>query len=103
MKTIRFDRQNAIGRVVLANPPYNRLDLQFSACLRQAVHDASESDIRVLVIAAEGPHFSFGGEGREWAGKDVKWVPTFVGGVNLFYRAVGARWGTTLSGVPGGA
>jgi hypothetical protein len=26
-KTIRFERQNAVGRIVLANPPYNRLDL----------------------------------------------------------------------------
>jgi hypothetical protein len=28
--------------------------------VRQAVHDASESDIRVLVVQTEGPHFSFG-------------------------------------------
>ena len=48
--TIRFERQNAVGRIVLANPPYNRLDPQFSKYLRQAVHDASESDIRVLVV-----------------------------------------------------
>ena len=48
------------------HPPYNRLDLQFSECLRQAVHDASESDIRVLVVQAEGPHFSFGSDLREW-------------------------------------
>lgn len=53
-KTIRFERQNAVGRLVLANPQYNRLDLQFSGCIRQAVHDASESDIRVLVVQAEG-------------------------------------------------
>ena len=43
--TIRFERQGAIGRIVLANPPRNLLDRQFSECLRQAVHDASESDI----------------------------------------------------------
>ena len=76
--TIRFDRQNAVGRIVLANPPRNLIDRQFSECLRQAVHDASESDIRVLVVQAEGPHFSFGGEVREWPGKDVNWFRTFV-------------------------
>ena len=69
--TIRVERQNAVGRIVLANPPYNRLDLQFSECLRQAVHDASESDIRVLVVQAEGLHFSFGSDLREWTDKDV--------------------------------
>src|SRR6202048_809334 len=87
-KTIRFERQNGIGRSVLANPPFNRLDLQFSECLRQAVHEASESDIRVLVIQAEGPHFSFGGEVREWPGKDVNWFRTFVAEVNVSYRAI---------------
>src|SRR5260221_2187165 len=101
MKTIRFDRQNAIGRVVLANPPFNRLDLQFSECLRQAVHDASQSDIRVLVIEAKGPHFSFGGEVREWPGKDVNWFRTFVAEVNLSYRAIEALRVPTIAAVQG--
>src|SRR5258708_22385235 len=89
-KPIRSERKAAVGRMVLATPPYNRLDLQFSECLRQAVHDASQSDIRVLVIQAEGPHFSFGGEVREWPGKDVNWFRTFVAEVNLSYRAIEA-------------
>ena len=66
--TIRFERDGAIGNIILANPPFNRLDLRFSEALRAAVHQASVSDIRVLVIRAEGPHFSFGGEVREWPG-----------------------------------
>ena len=78
MQTIRFEREKGVGRIVLANPPFNRLDKKFSECLRQAVHDASESDIRVLVLKAEGPHFSFGGEVREWPGKDINWFRTFV-------------------------
>ena len=101
MKTIRFERQNAIGRIVLANPPFNRLDRQFSECLRQAVHDASESDIRVLVVQAEGPHFSFGGEVREWPGKDVNWFRTFVAEVNLSYRAIEALKVPTIAAVQG--
>jgi enoyl-CoA hydratase/carnithine racemase len=100
-KTIRFERQNAVGRIVLANPPYNRLDLQFSECLRQAVHDAGQSDIRVLVIQAEGPHFSFGGEVREWPGKDVNWFRTFVAEVNLSYRAIEALRVPTIAAVQG--
>jgi enoyl-CoA hydratase/carnithine racemase len=101
MKTIRFDRQNAIGRIVLANPPYNRLDLKFSECLRDAVHEASESDIRVLVIQAEGPHFSFGGEVREWPGKDVNWFRTFVADVNLSYRTIESLRVPTVAAVQG--
>src|ERR1700720_1187412 len=100
-KTIRFERQNAVGRIVLANPPYNRLDLQFSESLRQAVHDASQSDIRVLVIQAEGPHFSFGGEVREWAGQGRQLVPYLCGGSqSVLPRDRGAE-GTHHRGSPG--
>ena len=88
METIRFERQGSIGHIVLANPPYNRLDLQFSHCLRDAVHEASSSDIRALVVSSEGEHFSFGGEVREWPGKDMDWFRTFVAEVNASYRAL---------------
>jgi enoyl-CoA hydratase/carnithine racemase len=88
MTTIRFERDGAVGSIVLANPPFNRLDLRFSEALRIAVHQASESDIRVLVVRSEGPHFSFGGEVREWPGKDVNWFRTFVADVNVSYRAI---------------
>ena len=85
---IRFERDGAIGKIVLANPPFNRLDLRFAEALRVAVHQASKSDIRVLVVRSEGPHFSFGGEVREWPGKDVNWFRTFVAEVNVSYRAI---------------
>jgi enoyl-CoA hydratase/carnithine racemase len=86
--TIRFERGGAIGTIVLANPPFNRLDLRFAEALRAAVHQASVSDIRVLVVRSEGPHFSFGGEVREWPGKDVNWFRTFVADINASYRAI---------------
>jgi enoyl-CoA hydratase/carnithine racemase len=88
MTTIRFERDGGIGHIVLANPPFNRLDLRFAEALRNALHQASESDIRVLVVRAEGPHFSFGGDVREWPGKDVNWFRTFVADVNVSYRGI---------------
>jgi enoyl-CoA hydratase/carnithine racemase len=88
MTTVRFERDGAIGNLVLADPPFNRVDLRFAETLRAAVHQASQSDIRVLVIRSEGPHFSFGGEVREWPGKDVNWFRTFVADVNVSYRAI---------------
>ena len=101
MKTIRFERQGPIGRIVLANPPYNRLDLQFSHCLRDAIHEASSSDIRALVISSEGEHFSFGGEVREWPGKDIDWFRTFVAEVNASYRALEILRVPTVAAVRG--
>src|SRR5262249_3115196 len=103
MKTIRFERQGSIGHIVLANPPYNRLDLQFSHCLRDAVHEASSSDIRALVVSSEGEHFSFGGEVREWPGKDMDWFRTFVAEVNTSYRALEILRVPTVAAVRGAA
>src|SRR5258708_34334441 len=88
MTTVRFERKGAVGSIVLANPPFNRIDLKFAAGLRQAVNEASASDIRVLVVRAEGPNFSGGGEVREWPGKDVNWFRTFLTDVNTSYRLI---------------
>src|ERR1700733_3998386 len=88
MTMIRFERDGGIGDIVLANPPFNRVDSRYAEALRAAVHEASESDIRVLVVRSEGPHFSFGGEVREWPGKNANWFRTFVADVNISYRAI---------------
>src|SRR5712675_2363595 len=88
MKTIRFDREQGVGHIVLANPPHNYLDKRFCERLANAIHEASESDVRVVLVRAEGPNFSFGGEVREWPGKDINWFRTFVADVNASYRAI---------------
>ncbi|EHP39025.1 enoyl-CoA hydratase/isomerase [Cupriavidus basilensis OR16] len=56
MKTIRFEQHESIGHIVLANPPSNLIATNFSDCLRDAVHEASETAIRALLIRAEGPN-----------------------------------------------
>jgi enoyl-CoA hydratase/carnithine racemase len=65
------------------------------------VHEASESDIRVLLVKAEGPNFSLGGEVREWPGRDVNWFRTFVAEVNVSYRAIEALRVPTIAAVRG--
>jgi enoyl-CoA hydratase/carnithine racemase len=100
-KTIRFERSGSVGSIVLANPPYNRIDTVYPVALRDAVHEASESDIRVLVVRAEGPNFSLGGEVRDWPGKDLNWFRTFVAEVNLSYRAIEALRVPTVAVVQG--
>src|ERR1700745_510335 len=101
MSTIRFERDGSIGSIGLANPPLTRLGSQFASALREVVHQASISDIRVLVVRAEGPHFSFGGEVREWPGKDVNWFRKFVADVNESYRAIEALRIPTVAVVQG--
>src|SRR6202040_2805077 len=101
MKTVRFERDGAIGSIVLSNPPFNRIDSAYATNLLDAVHRASESSIRVLVVRAEGPNFSFGGEVREWPGKDINWFRTFVAEVNQSYRALEALRVPTIAAVQG--
>jgi enoyl-CoA hydratase/carnithine racemase len=101
MTTIRFEQDGAIGSIVLANPPFNRIGSVYATDLRDALHRASESNMRVLVIRAEGPNFSFGGEVREWPGKDANWFRTFVAEINQSYRAIEALRVPTLAAVQG--
>jgi enoyl-CoA hydratase/carnithine racemase len=101
MNTIRFERREGIGSIVLGNPPFNRVDKKYASLLREAVCAASESDIRVLLVRAEGPNFSLGGEVREWPGKDVNWFRTFVAEVNESYRAIEALRIPTVAAVRG--
>ena len=56
MKVVRFERQDNVGHIVLANPPLNLIATQFSDCLREAVHQASDSDIRALLVRADRRH-----------------------------------------------
>jgi enoyl-CoA hydratase/carnithine racemase len=101
MKTIRFDREEAVGHIVLANPPTNYLDRRYCECLARAVHEASESNVRVVLVRAEGPNFSVGGDVREWPGKDINWFRTFVAEVNQSYRALEALRVPTICAVQG--
>ena len=101
MKTIRFEREEAVGHIVLANPPTNYLDKRYCEYLARAVHEASESDVRVVLVRAEGPNFSVGGDVREWPGKDINWFRTFVAEVNQSYRALEALRVPTICAVRG--
>ena len=101
MKTIRFELDGAIGRIILCAPPGNMLDKAYCENLRLAVHEASESPARVILVRAEGPNFSLGGEVREWPGHDINWFRTFVNEVNMSYRAIEALRVPTVCAVRG--
>jgi hypothetical protein len=74
VSVVRFDIVDTLGRTDLA----------------AAVHDASDSDVRALLVQAEGPNFSVGGAADEWAGKSYSWFRTFIAEVTNTYRAIEA-------------
>ena len=101
MSTIRFEQAGAVGHIVLAAPPFNRVDRAFPENLAIAVRAASESDIRALVVRADGPNFSLGGDVRQWPDKDINWFRTFVAEVHAAYRAIEALRIPTIASVRG--
>lgn len=102
MSVIRFERDGDLGSIVLCSPP-NWLTHQFSDDLAAAVHQAGESNIRALLIRAEGEHFSVGGAVYEWPDKDERWFRTFVGEVNSSYRTIEALPVPVVAAVRGSA
>jgi enoyl-CoA hydratase/carnithine racemase len=102
MTAIRFERDGDLGSIVLCSPP-NWLGHEFSTDLTKAVHQASESDIRALLIRGEGEHFCVGGAVYEWPDKDQRWFRTFVGEVNMSYRAIEALPVPVVAAVRGNA
>ena len=91
MKVVRWERDGGVGSIVLCNPPHNWLSRQFADDLADAVHQASESGIRALVIRTEGEHVSSGGAVFDWRPEeDRHQFRAFVADVNATYRAIEA-------------
>lgn len=90
MSAVRFEQNDTLGRIILSNPPFNFVGAQYNKDLITAVHDASESDIRALLIQSEGPNFSVGGAVHEWTDMPYHWFRTFVAEVTASYRALEA-------------
>jgi enoyl-CoA hydratase/carnithine racemase len=103
MQVIRFEKKDAVGHIVLANPPKNLIASNFSESLKRAVHEAGESDIRALLVRAEGPNFSQGGDVLDFLEKDTNQFRTFIGECNQAYRAIEALQIPTVAAVRGAA
>ncbi|MFJ9620871.1 enoyl-CoA hydratase/isomerase family protein [Streptomyces sp. NPDC101181] len=101
MKNVEFKRKGDTGIIVLGNPPDHQLSRAFADDLLVSVHEASVSDIRALVIRAEGPNFGTGGDVPEWPGKDENWFRTFIAEVNQAYTAIEALRIPVIAAVQG--
>src|SRR5258705_13803223 len=102
-ETVRFERHEGLGQIVLANPPKNLIATHFSDCLREAVHQASDSDVRALLVRAEGPNFSQGGDILDFIDKDFNSWRTFICEMHHSYRALEALQIPTVVAVRGAA
>lgn len=89
----RVSVQAGVATFTLDNPPYNRLNTELMLGCAAAVEQVTKDDsVRIVVIQAEGPDFSYGGEIATW---DMESPDEMVG---LF--AVGMQISNTLEQIP---
>src|SRR5204863_524388 len=89
--------------IVLAHPPHDLVATHCTNYLREAVHEASDSDIRALLVRAEGPTFSHGGDILDFIDTDFNSWRTFIGETHHAYRAIEALQIPTVVAVRGAA
>jgi enoyl-CoA hydratase/carnithine racemase len=70
MPLVTFQHDDQLGEIVIDNPPLNLFSGDLLADLRAAVDEAAESDIRALLVRAEGDDFSAGAEVSVFIGLD---------------------------------
>jgi enoyl-CoA hydratase/carnithine racemase len=59
---------NQLATIVLNRPPQNRIDEQMADELAIAIATIGQSDARAVLLRADGPDFSFGGDIVPWQG-----------------------------------
>jgi enoyl-CoA hydratase/carnithine racemase len=68
MPHLFLDVANQVATLSLNHPPQNRLAEQVIGELEDALTTVSQSDVRAVLLRAEGPDFSFGGDILPWDG-----------------------------------
>lgn len=90
MKSVRFERHDSVRHIVLGNPPLNLIATAFSEHLGEAIHAASEANIRALLVRAEGPNFSQGGDILDFIDMEFNAWHTFIRDMHHAYRKIEA-------------
>ena len=62
MTKVRFERDGDVGVITLADPPLNLFSMELIEELDAATTEAEASEIRALLVRAEGENFSAGAQ-----------------------------------------
>lgn len=86
-RTVLASHEDGVGRLVLARPPLNILTRSMLAELREALRDlGAVRDLRVVVLEAEGKHFSAGADVEEHLPPEHEaLIPEFVDTVRALH------------------
>jgi enoyl-CoA hydratase/carnithine racemase len=70
MPLATFQQHDRLGEIVIDSPPRNLFSADLIADLRAAVDQATASDIRALLLRADGENFSAGADVSIFVGLD---------------------------------
>jgi enoyl-CoA hydratase/carnithine racemase len=76
MPHLTYSVENRVATLVLDSPPQNRIDEEMADDLAEAVDAVGRSDARAVLLRAEGPDFSFGGDILTWPDLDARELRT---------------------------
>ncbi|MFK0107129.1 enoyl-CoA hydratase/isomerase family protein [Streptomyces sp. NPDC091217] len=76
MPHLTYSLDDGLATLVLTNPPQNRIDPRMADELDEAVDAIGHSGARAVLVRAEGPDFSFGGDIADWPDTDVHTLRT---------------------------
>jgi enoyl-CoA hydratase/carnithine racemase len=68
MSHVSVTTQDGVATLVLHNPPQNRIGNAMVDDLDHALEEIAAGDARAVLLRAEGPDFSFGGDIEPWPG-----------------------------------
>ena len=70
MPLVTFEEHDQLGEIVINNPPHNRFTFEAITDLSNAVKAADTSDVRAVLLRAEGEDFSVGADPSIFDGID---------------------------------
>jgi enoyl-CoA hydratase/carnithine racemase len=76
MPHLTYSTQDRVATLTLNNPPQNRIDEQIADELAEALDAVGRSDARAVLLRADGPDFSFGGDIVPWPDLDARELRT---------------------------
>lgn len=77
MPHLTYRIEGSIATITLNNQPQNRLTIELTDNLEEAISAISDSAARVLVVEAEGADFSWGGDITFWPGAQTGYLRSF--------------------------
>jgi enoyl-CoA hydratase/carnithine racemase len=76
MSHVSVSTKDGVATLVLHNPPQNRIGNTMVDELDHALDEIATGDARAVLLRAEGPDFSFGGDIEPWPGWDRREMRT---------------------------